>query len=378
MVSKIAFVTRNYIEPIIDGHIIISNRFIDYVLKDLGLEYVIVSFEESSLPNRYNPANKCVYVLPVLKHVYGYYGIGNYLKTVSLISKIISREEASMVIIGSIPKELALPIKIMCRGTVAPYFFNSPVIFRYPPPLVDYRIRPLYWRLFSRFIGIGFSTSRELSRYLNKLGLRTYWIPPVIPPIDSMFNKRGVRMELGLDADSIVIGYMGHIDPYRGLPLLLKLVKPLRKHGIELTVFPTPTGFTMENKVLLDKLSREGARIVYVDNVVKAYISSDIVILPFTKYYGYTSPPLTLLEALYYNGLVVSTRASVTDEVSELGARIFYLSSGRDPLGTILDIVEDLGSYTSVREWNRSIVLRYFSPDSVRKIFSEIVEELGV
>ncbi len=369
---KIVIITRNYINRIIDGHIIITNRLIDQVLNRDKYDTVIVSYEEKIFKKK--PQSNC-WILPILPHSFRYSGVDTYIKSLPYIRKIVDYEKPDIVIVGAVPKEISISL-LSRKYKVYPYFYNSPQILRYPPPYLTYKLRPMYWRIFGKVGNIALATSIAMANYLKKYIRYSYWLPPVSEISENTMDRNSLREKYNIDKEKVVIGYLGHIDPYRGIGFLKSIAKPLKKQDILLAIYPAPSAYTNEHKRYYKMLVSSGVKIINVKNVLEAYILSDIILLPFTQYYGYTAPPLTILEALYYNGIVITTPTHLIDELFELGFKLFILEK-YNPDNIVFEILNIVNMSTREKEAiigrNMSLAKKYYSSDAVRGRISKIL-----
>lgn len=209
--------------------------------------------------------------------------------------------------------------------------------------------------------------------------------PVIYNPIDlRRFDAgHGLRNELGIHKDDIVIAFLGQIREIKGVADFIEMAKEIKGHNIHFLIAgecrdPTkfPGSYSESN---LERMAGGDARIRYIGyikEVENVYHTADIVVVP-----SRWEEPLGLinLEAGACRKVVVATRVGGIPEVIEDGVTGFLVSPGNiDELASrVRQLVADSALRQRMGEAGRTRVEEFFTLQPVRSFESYLLECSG-
>lgn len=152
-------------------------------------------------------------------------------------------------------------------------------------------------------IGTAVQTN-ERERFYNKTTIINNWInlnPCLLAQHDDI--RLAKRRELGIPQDAFVMISIGGCSAIKNHNFIINLIAPLQKAGVKITYLHVGTG-TDEAAEKVKAAAYPGASIIFTGNrkdIPELLITSDIYLMP-SLFEGLS---IALLEAMYYNGLVI-------------------------------------------------------------------------
>ena len=147
--------------------------------------------------------------------------------------------------------------------------------------------------------------ANERDTFLNKTFIINNWIQLKPEILDRKEDIRQMkRRELGIDADSFVIISIGGCSHIKNHEFILNLVGPLSDKGVKVTYLHVGTGKDEEAEKVSSKSLGVDSKVIFTGNrkdIPELLICADIYLMP-SLFEGLS---IALLEAMYYNGLVV-------------------------------------------------------------------------
>ncbi len=148
----------------------------------------------------------------------------------------------------------------------------------------------------------------EQKVFLNKCFIINNWINLNSSLLNNGSTRQTKRAELGIGQDDFVIISIGGCSPVKNHGFIIGLVKALVERGIKLTYLHVGTGIDENSEK--DSVRKEGleTQITFAGNradIPELLICSDVYLMP-SLYEGLS---IALLEAMYYNGIVIVNNA---------------------------------------------------------------------
>lgn len=139
----------------------------------------------------------------------------------------------------------------------------------------------------------------------NKSIIINNWIklnPDLLERKDVIRNLK--RAELGINPNSFVIISIGGCSYIKNHTFIINLIKSLNNDGLKVTYLHVGTGVDEESEKILAKKTGVDSQIIFTANrkdIPELLISTDVYLMP-SLFEGLS---IALLEAMYYNGLVI-------------------------------------------------------------------------
>lgn len=153
---------------------------------------------------------------------------------------------------------------------------------------------------------IGLATQiNESERFKNPTTIVNNWMK-LTPEFltDTTGTRQAKRAELNIDPNDYVITSIGGCSPIKNHAFIINLVEALNKLGVKVTYLHLGTGADEVQEQVLAKQIGIDAQVIFAGNrqdIPQLLIASDIYLMP-SQYEGLS---IALLEAMYYNGLVI-------------------------------------------------------------------------
>jgi glycosyltransferase involved in cell wall biosynthesis len=147
--------------------------------------------------------------------------------------------------------------------------------------------------------------SNERNTFLNKTFIINNWIqlnPEILDRKEEIGRQK--RQELGIDPDAFVIISIGGCSHIKNHRFILNLIEPLGNKGLEVTYLHVGTGKDEGAEKISSKNLGLDSKVIFTGNrkdIPELLICADIYLMP-SLFEGLS---IALLEAMYYNGLVV-------------------------------------------------------------------------
>jgi glycosyltransferase involved in cell wall biosynthesis len=305
----LGFLTSHYFNRwIVEGHKILSDRIINIVLSSANQWNVLLaSLENVNILKQHN--NVVIYGKELMPQNIG------WLTNTKKVFDVFKTYNVDVIHILAYNKVFPLLYNYInfkkCK--VIAHLFYHPAAFRDLRYILTKKLIKL--KLFDKII----ATSKLLKEYLiTNLDLAEDYIYFISPPVPEGFFQfdyiasrkfiATVRKKYGLDEGDVVITYIGHIIPQRGIFELIKaFAKALRcNSSLKLTISHSGIIFKdfavdyltllrnalkkygLQNKVIL--LGRQDLKTLYT--------LSDLLFFGFKESFYFTFPPLTVCEAM--------------------------------------------------------------------------------
>jgi len=208
-----------------------------------------------------------------------------------------------------------------------------------------------------------------------------FYLPPPIPTdFFKKLDKDECRELLGLKNDEIYIGYTGTLNRFRNLGLILKalrLINDKRKEKIKFILSLTNVK-PEELAQLKEYLNMNQIKLLTVKDVRLIYSSIDALIYP-VKREGAIEPPLTILEAMSCECIVVAYRNIVTSKLILDGYNGFTFSDSEDLAKIIRHLIDgrldgriaENARKTIVKSYDSSMLCKFYV-----RLYEQILDEL--
>lgn len=328
---KVAYVTREAFSSDVEGHSTASNNVIESARK-IGIAPYVIDIETDATVAQY-PENYVVLNSVVNRRVYSsffssiFFAANDFFLAPKIIAHL-KLSDCNLIHVLNLNKEAYSLTHTLLRVNkpVCLHLFHSPFV------LNDdiFRFRKFMFKsgLYSRILPNHILTiNRSMHNFLiKKFGLdkkRVHYVPlPINIKRFRPMNREDIRRKYGLPIDCPIIGYVGSLDPVRGLfdllesfsnvvdtfPDSLLFISYLRRNGEEVyeaKLHRLAKSPSLKNRVILTGPS---------PNVEEIYNLADVVAFPFARPYWF-DPPLVLLEAMSSGAAVVSTSVGAISEV---------------------------------------------------------------
>lgn len=176
-----------------------------------------------------------------------------------------------------------------------------------------------------------------------------------------------------------VIGFLGRMDPIKGVDVLLKAAAEMMRRGMEFKLLMAGSGPKEDdyrnlchNLGLQDRVSWVG----WIEDKASFFESVDVFCMPSRS----EGMPLSLLEVMAYGRPVVgSDCAAVKGLVTESGAGIVFPVGDADTLADALEglLSADDASYCELSKCARDFVLKGYSEDRLGKDLVAVANKGG-
>ncbi len=195
------------------------------------------------------------------------------------------------------------------------------------------------------------------------------------------------RAALGLPSTGLLVGYYGHLTPWKGVVHLVRGFGDVAAAVPEAYLVIARTGYGTEEPVLREEIMRLGIadRVIFFGRLDPAFLARacDIGVVPAVAAVGTAVFPNVLLECLASGLPTVATSVPTVSEViadGEDGLLVPPADAGA--LGrAIFRLLTDSGLRASVGRAGREAALRRFNWDTIAaqtsQVYAEVVGEVG-
>jgi glycosyltransferase involved in cell wall biosynthesis len=199
----------------------------------------------------------------------------------------------------------------------------------------------------------------ERVRFKNPSTIINNWIKLNGELLESKENIRlAQHIKWNIPADSFVIISVGGCSAIKNHAFILDLVRLLDQQGLNITYLHVGTGSDENNEKKLSEITYSNSRVIFTgnsNNVPELLISADLYLMP-SLFEGLS---IALLEAMYYNGLVVVNDAPGLSNMVE------------DKINGYVIDVKDKNAYLSLIS---SLINKDINTDTITKSAKEFVE----
>jgi len=213
------------------------------------------------------------------------------------------------------------------------------------------------------------TTSEILAKELRRLAKNKpiFHLPPPIPTHYFIkLDRDKSRENLGLKQDSIYIGYTGTLNKFRNLEVLLKATKSIINDKADVKLLLALTNVSRKEFMLLKKLllnyDLKPSQVVFVkaNDVRLIYSSVDALVYP-AKREGSVEPPLTILEAMSSECIVIAYKNIITSRLITNGYNGYLFSNAEELANIIKNVVSDKVDENVASNARRTIIKNYGS-----------------
>ncbi len=213
--------------------------------------------------------------------------------------------------------------------------------------------------------------SSDLKSYLVRYGMSPNKIlvnqNGVPVEIINQIKKTNLRQQLNIPENAIVLGYIGGMEPFRKLPMMVRLFAEMRRKGHK-DIYMVIVGDGADMSVLKETIQNETD---VLDGAIKCvgwqehsevpkFLSIfDIAIFPFTNDY---CSPLKLFEYLGAGLPVIGPDTSTVRHIFEDGVHLkLAKQDGSDFINTILELKNNPALRKTLGENGKKLVMEEFT-----------------
>jgi glycosyltransferase involved in cell wall biosynthesis len=170
--------------------------------------------------------------------------------------------------------------------------------------------------------------------------------------------------------DKLKVAFFGHPSVYKGMLDFARASKYF-SNNIEVYIFPSRKTKKIENS--LRKINPSINIMDFVEDMVEAYNSMDVIVAPHRSKLGSIANPLVILEAMSCGKAVVTTNLAFIKELVGDAAIIVNSKSPKE----ITKAVEKLQDANFLEELGKKARFRILEEFSEEKMFSDYLELYG-
>ncbi|MBI2542861.1 MAG: glycosyltransferase family 4 protein [Candidatus Aenigmarchaeota archaeon] len=178
------------------------------------------------------------------------------------------------------------------------------------------------------------------------------------------------------NGSKIVMSFFGHPDSEKGIFELIDSFSKLQDSNIEKNMF-----FTEKTEKIENFISRKDKSVKvfgFVEDIVKEYNDSDIVILPYRHSLGGIATPLVLLEAMACGRAIITTDLPHLREIC--GDAVFYVKPYS--VEDLLNAIRYLGGNPELRKMlgkkARERAVKYYDQKKMFLEYEKLFEKLSL
>lgn len=377
---SVCYIASHAMEKVPEGHNLGSGRIIEAALR-AGIKANVVSLENSKTCSKkgFVPVRSPLKAVRKTSTVPSVWELLTSLPAMSVTKSL----DCDLVHLLNVTKEIFMfsSRMLMMEKDCLSHFYHSSFPFS---AYTTFGLRSLLLKL--GFFNHVLTTNRLLLNYLiNRLSLDKQKVHLVPLPVDvNQFkpgNKDKLRRKHDLPTDRPIITYVGAIDSDRGF---LSLIKSFRKVAQQIPDVILYVSHPNRGDLTLEIARDEGIR----DNILfrgpdpfieEVYSLADAVVLPFSKPYWVTAPPLVVLEAMACAAPTITTPLDAIKDVGTNGVDLIFARPGdADSLaGAIVHILKNEDEARTIGLRARENIMGNFSMEAVgetlRKTYGEII-----
>lgn len=386
----VAVLTTDFFnQKIVEGHRVLARRYINIIKRMKNICTIIVSLENAKLKDivNFNELSPKQYEW--------------FIFTLKVMEKIKSWKNVKAIHIMSFNNFYPLILsKALGSNTWSSiiHIFYHPTAFRnikYLPTKLLIKLRIPMGVLVSSVL-----MKKHLEEYLclqpghcYKNGAEyIHYIQPVVHENDHFLDhanlkklrSKNVRSKYGISDDAIVITYMGHIVPHRGIFDLLKAFKIASEYNRRLRLLITHTNILFEDgktsytELLLRLINKYDLK----DKVVikgimpyqEIYALTDFMFFGFDDTFYFTFPPLVICESIVAGVPFILRRSQIIDELVMVG---ILRKDDEIPIynsiNELIDILIEIEQHTNLNEFHR-LMKRGREVFSANKVMNNLIK----
>ncbi|RKX98516.1 MAG: hypothetical protein DRP55_08140 [Spirochaetes bacterium] len=361
LIRLIKYLNRNLIEPIA---IIAEEGPLVEQLRSYGVRSYIVPIDPRTLAlkrDKYEMRfTKIVHTLNIYrKYVYK---IANFAKSKG-IDKIFCNN-----------------VRAQIYGTLAGYFSNIPVIWRFHDILSEYDfiypVRKLMSFLASRKIVVKIlCVSQAVENSLRKEGIKGWKLQTIyngIETFDKSTSKGKLRQQYGISTNTKLIGIIGRITLWKGQEIVIKAVSKVLKNGLDIVLLVVGSPFSEEERKYeknLRKLAKDlGLRRQIIFTGFRKDIPSVLKELDLVVHASLNPDPFptVILEAMAAGRPVIASNCGgVPEMVQHEETGLLFPSGDSDRLAECIRYA--LSNEEKMRMWGQNARKQAFDKFSIEK-----------
>ncbi|MEM4490594.1 MAG: glycosyltransferase family 4 protein [Desulfurococcaceae archaeon] len=376
---SIAFLTHNYFnDSVIEGHRILSKRFIDAILtKDV---------------------NSLIFSLETIQNITRNFLLDReitagfqdwFIYTIKIFEKL-NEHNVDFVHILSYNKFFPTLLNKLRLLQKKDYKIIAHLYY-HPKGFENTWYKPTKLLLRMKLFDAILTTSISLKKYIiEEMGLAkkpVFYVPPVVPKEYFDFDYHLSRTimpkykeKFGLNEKHFVISYIGHITPQRGIFELLKAFSRASNFNDNLRLIISHTNIVFRDlsldylSILNRMIKRYGLEhkvlIIAKQNPIILYNSSDVLFFGFDDSFYFTYPPLVICEAMAAGMPFILKHSSLINELFEGKNNILVYHDINELVEILLNLADKDSLYNfSAEIKNRAI--RMFSLETfISRIFT--------
>lgn len=254
---KILFLNHN---AFLGGAEIVFVKLLKYLNRDI-IEPIVITAEEGPLVEQLRAHGVKVHIMPIdsggLAQKRDRYEL-NLIKTVRSLNICVryAYKIADFAKSRGIDKIFCNNIRAQIYGTLAGYFSNIPVIWRFHDILSGddfiYPVRKLMSFLGNRRIVVKIlPVSQAAENSLRKQGIKDWKLQTIYNGIETFHKsicKNKLRSEYHISSSTKLIGMIGRITPLKGQKIVIEAVSKILKDNPHIVLFIIGAAFSEEEK----------------------------------------------------------------------------------------------------------------------------------
>jgi len=235
-----------------------------------------------------------------------------------------------------------------------------------------YRLYEMMDGFFVRFADLVLVGSYAAKKDVAALGIKPVKVVPnsVEPRSIEAYadDAKDLRLQLGVDKNTVVVGIVGRVHPGKGQALLLRAVKILLEKGVDVQVVIVGEGSELNALIALAAELNIEEQVHFAGFCPDAYLymaAMDIFVVPSLK----ESLPLTALEAMGMGRAIVASRVGDLPIVIEDGVSGLLVEPGdvADLSAAIEKLARDSEYRHALGERGREVIQTRYSMASMAK-----------
>ena len=235
----------------------------------------------------------------------------------------------------------------------------------------DYTLGRLEINTFDKII----IQSEEDRKFLSKNGLKENKTVKIPIAINEIFFRSKPAIPR---SDRYYILYVGRIDPYKGLDVLVKAIKELKSRGtiVKCIMIGSDSGYRSQLLSFIDKMNIQDQvelrDYVSQENLIELYSHALVTVLPsFSE--GY---PLTLVESISSGTPFITTPVGASSELASLSnaGLIVPIGEPKTLAETILRVIKDEHLWLNMSTSGQAYVVNFSWQKVVEKYYQVYLE----
>lgn len=247
--------------------------------------------------------------------------------------------------------------------------------------LIKY-VQNFTFKFYHRFIAVCFDTKKFLieQRHISEDKVKVIYHGLNISSLEEKYNNvetEDIRLKYDISEKDFLIGYIGRIAYAKGLEYLLEALKEIVKFYPNIKLMIVGDGILKDYLKQYSKENGLSKNCIFLStqkNLKSYYKSFDLFLLPsFSE-----STNLTVLEALYFKTLVLTSNAGGLSEIIEDGKNGFLFNTGdfEDMKQKIGFIINNVQKFSELKKQGFQTVMNKFNLNENVKMIAQFFEEI--